>query len=336
MCDKMKGYNKIMEVLEKYLSCIILVFITFEIFIQIVFREIGLPLGWTEETARYLMIAAVFFTMSRAMYERRHLSVGILPIFLKKEWNLKFFCGVMVVFLTSAVINPLFSHRGSTLLFYLFTGNPVTLESIVYGFATAGIICAMIMWFVSFNIIITTDKILAVLGKTMPVIATLLTMILRFIPKMTEHGKDTLEANQALNGVKRQDEGKTIKAKIKNLKDKFKEEAKIFSIITTWSLENSVDTADSMRARGYGTGKRTSYNNYRFTVRDGIILLWSIVLTIATIVALHNEIIITYYYPTIRIKNDVMAYVIFGLLCLTPVLINIWETLRWNRLKSKI
>lgn len=75
-------------------------------------------------------------------------------------------------------------------------------------------------------------------------------MILMFIPKMTEHGKDTLEANQALNGVKRQDEGKTIKAKIKNLKDKFKEEAKIFSIITTWSLENSVDTADSMRARG--------------------------------------------------------------------------------------
>lgn len=51
VCDKMKGYNKIMEVLEKYLSCIILVFITFEIFIQIVFREIGLPLGWTEETA---------------------------------------------------------------------------------------------------------------------------------------------------------------------------------------------------------------------------------------------------------------------------------------------
>ena len=44
----------------------------------------------------------------------------IYYIFLKKEWNLKFFCGVIVVFLTSAVINPLFSHRGSTLLFYLF------------------------------------------------------------------------------------------------------------------------------------------------------------------------------------------------------------------------
>ena len=87
-------------------------------------------------------------------------SVDILHFF-KKEWNLKFFCGVIVVFLTSAVINPLFSHRGSTLLFYLFTGNPVTLESIVYGVATAGIICAMIMWFGSFNIIITTDKILA-------------------------------------------------------------------------------------------------------------------------------------------------------------------------------
>ena len=88
----------------------------------------------------------------------------------------------------------------------------------------------MIMWFGSFNIIITTDKILAVLGKTMPVIATLLTMILRFIPKMTEHGKDTLEANQALNGVKRQDEGKTIKAKIKILKTSLRKKQRFFQL----------------------------------------------------------------------------------------------------------
>lgn len=81
----MKIYNKVMEVFEKHLSGAILIFITFEIFIQIVFREIGLPLGWTEETARYLMIAAVFFTMSRAMYERRQLSVGILPLLFKSE-----------------------------------------------------------------------------------------------------------------------------------------------------------------------------------------------------------------------------------------------------------
>ena len=59
-------------------------------------------------------------------------------------------------------------------------------------------------------------------------------------------------------------------------------------------------------------------------------------LTIATIVALHNEIIITYYYPTIRIKNDVMAYVNFWTIMFNTCLINIWETLRWNRLKSKI
>lgn len=94
----------------------------------------------------------------------------IYYIFLKKEWNLKFFCGVIVVFLTSAVINPLFLIEEALFCSIYLLGNPVTLESIVYGFATAGIICAMIMWFGSFNIIITTDKILAVLGKTMPVI----------------------------------------------------------------------------------------------------------------------------------------------------------------------
>ena len=36
----------------------------------------------------------------------------IYYIFLKKEWNLKFFCGVIVVFLTSAVINPIYGKSG--------------------------------------------------------------------------------------------------------------------------------------------------------------------------------------------------------------------------------
>ena len=112
----------------------------------------------------------------------------------------------------------------------------------------------MIMWFGSFNIIITTDKILAVLGKTMPVIATLLTMILRFIPKMTEHGKDTLEANQALNGVKRQDEGKTIKAKIETDKE------------MTIRMFEEVKAMDEVVVTGYFTKAKSSYTGAAKTV----------------------------------------------------------------------
>ena len=30
------------------------------------------------------------------------------------------------------------------------------------------------------------------------------------------------------------------------------------SIVVTWSMENAIETADSMKARGYGTKKRTA------------------------------------------------------------------------------
>ena len=48
---------------------------------------------------------------------------------LKKTEGLKYCTVVVGIIIVSAIINPLFSHKGGTLLFYLFTGNPVTLES---------------------------------------------------------------------------------------------------------------------------------------------------------------------------------------------------------------
>ncbi len=37
-----------------------------------------------------------------------------------------------------------------------------------------------------------------------------------------------------------------------NYMDKARGAARVFSILLTWSLENAIDTAASMRARGYG------------------------------------------------------------------------------------
>lgn len=44
------------------------------------------------------------------------------------------------------------------------------------------------------------------------------------------------------------------------------------SIVVTWALENALDTADSMKSRGYGLPKRTAFSLFRFTLRDGICL----------------------------------------------------------------
>ncbi|MBE7055615.1 MAG: energy-coupling factor transporter transmembrane protein EcfT, partial [Ruminococcaceae bacterium] len=39
--------------------------------------------------------------------------------------------------LLMALINPAFNHEGVTILYYLPGGNPLTLESVYYGFLSA-------------------------------------------------------------------------------------------------------------------------------------------------------------------------------------------------------
>ena len=53
-------------------------------------------------------------------------------IYLKGRKTVKvFLIGMLPVCLLTMVMNPLFSHAGATMLFYMRNVNPVTLESIV-------------------------------------------------------------------------------------------------------------------------------------------------------------------------------------------------------------
>ena len=49
------------------------------------------------------------------------------------------------------VINPLFSHEGATMLFYQKDGNPVTLESILYGVGSGIMLACVVSWFSVFH-----------------------------------------------------------------------------------------------------------------------------------------------------------------------------------------
>ena len=61
------------------------------------------------------------------------------------------------MFVFIALANPLFNHRGATILFYLFD-NPVTKEAIVYGIVSAGMMFAAVVWFTCYNTVVTSDK----------------------------------------------------------------------------------------------------------------------------------------------------------------------------------
>ena len=66
--------------------------------------------------------------------------------------------------LIAALINPAFNHEGVTIIKYLPSGNPLTLESIAYGLAAAVMIVSVICWFSCYNEVMTSDKFIYLFG----------------------------------------------------------------------------------------------------------------------------------------------------------------------------
>lgn len=70
--------------------------------------------------------------------------------------------------LLAALVNPAFVHQGVTILTYLPSGNPLTLESILYGLAAALLLASVVLWFRCFSAVMTSDKFIYLFGRAIP------------------------------------------------------------------------------------------------------------------------------------------------------------------------
>lgn len=244
--------------------------------------------------------------------------------------SVRLFAMLIPLMIVSAVINPMFNHSGVTILLYLPSQNPLTLESMLYGGVAAIMIATVICYFSSFNKIMTSDKIIYLFGRLTPSLSLIISMTLRFVPQLKKSVKETTNAQKCLG---RNVENGTCIERAKN-------GIRVFSSVITQGLEKSIETSDSMHSRGYGTGKRTSYSNYRFDKRDIVALIYLAVMIIYVAVGIICDEIAYSYFPSLS-GNNVTFYgiTVFGayaLLCILPVAIEIWEGLKWKKLKSKI
>ena len=114
----------------------------------------------------------------------------------------------------------------------------------------------------------------------------------------------------------------------------------ILSILTTWSLENAIETADSMKARGYGLSGRTAFSIYNFDKRDKKALISILILALYTLAGnimggMHFEFFPTFEWNYIS-PFGVSVFIAYLLLCSSPIIIEMWEVRRWKALRSKI
>lgn len=184
--------------------------------------------------------------------------------------TLRFLGSCVPLLLAVFIITPLFSHRGETVLFMLPSGNAFTLESVIYSASGAlALMCALLMFKV-YAPLISSENIYAVLGKISPHIALFFTSALRFFPKIT----CSFRAAYSIKSAK---------------SDKFTDKIRAVGACTiscaALSLEDSVKTVQSMKSRGYGTGKRSFYRKNRFCTADYVFLLFELTLLIMLIFA---------------------------------------------------
>ncbi len=222
-----------------------------------------------------------------------------------------------------AVVNPLVSHRGNDILFYL-ADKPVTRESVVYGLTAALVLCTVFFAFASYNQVMTSGKFLYVFRKVSPKAALLTMMAVRFVPLLQWRLRQIADV-QRTRGIDPL-EGP--------LRKRMKDGMKLLQILLTWSLEEALQTADSMKSRGYGTGPRSSYETYAMDRRDwtvAMLMLTAGGVCFACAIAGFGSLTIYPRMESIRLERlEWLEYGCFCVYLLIPIVLEGRERVRWH------
>ena len=235
------------------------------------------------------------------------------------------------------IINPVFNYRGETVLFSYF-GRNYTLEALYYGLCIGVMFVSVLVWFSGYNLVMTKDKFLYIFGRSFPLMSLTLSMILRLIPIYKRKLEQIICARECIG------KNMSILNKRSDIRDKIKAAENggvIVSALTSWALEGGIITADSMRARGFGTGKRSYFNKYSLSGRDLVLLILMLLLFVIIGYCTAHKGVWVQFTPRLYMtgfsdkyfKLGILSYFIFLII---PTVINYVEAVKWNIIRLKI
>ena len=251
-------------------------------------------------------------------------------LLLKGRAGFRLLFALVPLFLIMMAVNPLFNTYGATTLFRIF-GRPYTLEALLYGAAVAAVLVVMLIWFGCYNAVLTSDKFTSLFGNVIPALSLLLVMVLRMIPNLMRKTAQFAGARKSI--------GKGSGENATN-KEKLTDGMTILSALTDWALEGGVITGDSMRSRGYGCAKRTSFVIYRITGIDAFLLVVQILLAAAVLAtAICGGTTATYtpdYYIAPVSGLYLLGFAAYCMFLSIPTVLHIKEAIQWHISRSRI
>lgn len=224
------------------------------------------------------------------------------------------------------ILNPLTSHVGTTQI-YIMGNFSITLEALVYGILMSVSLLIILLVFSSYNRAVSYQEMLYLFSKRFPHISMVIIMALRFVPLLSYRLSE-------INKIFKFNEKKTTDGKSESRIEKIKKTANILAIVVSWSLEESMLTAKSMKARGYGIKRRTNYLSYRIKRIDYIFFLFIGITVMISIFGLMQGYGRIEVYPTISFnisENVLNIYYLAFLFLLSPIIyLELKERLLWH------
>ena len=242
------------------------------------------------------------------------------------------------------LFNTLFNRRGATELVtvgqYTFT-----FESLLFGLCIAMMLAAVILWFRLYQEFMTSDRFLYLFAPIAPTMALSIAMVQRWIPLTKYRWQQIRSANKMMSSgevgnVQTEDESPAPVKKQSRFKA-FRSLTRSLSALMSWSMEDAIEAADSMQARGYGSSRssshsekskrRSSFRAYRLTTHDSISLAIITKLALAAAVGIFSSTRELAFFPVFRGAESLSpaAFIAATLIMFYPLFIEGKEQLRW-------
>ena len=239
--------------------------------------------------------------------------------------TLRFYAAVLGAAGVLALLNPLWNQHGTTVLLVI-NNRAVTAEALIYGAVSGLRLAAVLCWFRIFSGLMTSEKLFYLLRFLSPKLAMVFSMSMRNLTLYRQQLR-SIQASQRALGLYR--EGHLI--------DDIRGGLRVFSVLLTWALENGIITANSMQARGYGIGRRSSFVYFQMRMPDLILLLTAVLLSAVSAAGLLSGSLTWQFYPVCVLPaydgHGRLSLAAYTLLALLPLIYEGKERLTWHILR---
>ncbi|MFW5799529.1 MAG: energy-coupling factor transporter transmembrane component T [Spirochaetota bacterium] len=286
----------------------------------ILFISLALPLFLFSSP---LYVGAVFFIMIIALIRIDGIAKLKLTAFI-----------FIFFFIVSLTVNFIFTNAGSTIIFQLrnipiIGYKRLSLELIVFTLIATLRLVYIIVIFNFISYVSSEDRIMSFFSKFLRNFPLLLSFTIRLIPKLRndykrlEHifklrGFEFVKTDNTPDNKKKSRKFNLIKKIRETINPKFM--AALIKTLLMNSLEDSLQYAEAMQARGFsGSSKRSSFFKESIKLIDFIIIFFSLLYFIYSIILFNINIGVKSIYPVLRMYSYTNVYELSALLGLVII-----------------